>query len=328
MKDILNYLFKDNTLNKKSACEIMNKIANGDFTNSEIASFLTVFCMRDVTSEELSGFRESLYNLSTQIKLDSENAIDLCGTGGTGKNTFNISTISSFVVAAAGIKVIKHGNYGLSSACGSSNLLEGLGVKTANDPNVLKGFLEKTGICFLHAPLFHPAMKHIGPTRKEMGVKTIFNILGPLINPANPKFQLTGVFSERVQGLYVDVLSPIRTNYKVIYDLAGYDEVSLTSKVSIKGKKSEVLSPEDFGFSKVNPEKLVINDQESGVKLALDILSNNADQDLINVIIANSALAIQTVEGIDLSEAVLKAKLIIESKEAYNKLNQLLELSK
>src|SRR5665213_1173065 len=202
MKNILEELFEHKTLSKEESKNSLIRIASGDGNETQIAAFMTVYLMRTVTPEELAGFREALLELCKPVSLDSENAIDLCGTGGDGKNTFNISTLSSFVVAGAGIKVAKHGNYGVSSVSGSSNVMEHLGYKFTNDKSILERQIAEVGICFMHAPLFHPAMKTVAPIRKELGVKTFFNMLGPLVNPSFPKYQLTGVFNLELARLY------------------------------------------------------------------------------------------------------------------------------
>ena len=198
MKDILNHLFEHKTFTKKEAKSILTNIATGKYNNSQMAAFMTAYCMRNITVEELEGFRDAMLDLCVPTGLENYELIDLCGTGGDGKDTFNISTLASFVTAAAGYKVAKHGNYGVSSGCGSSNVMEYLGYKFSNDQDIIKRSVDEAGICFLHAPLFHPAMKTMAPIRKELGVKTFFNMLGPLVNPAKPKNQSVGVFSQEL----------------------------------------------------------------------------------------------------------------------------------
>ena len=205
MKDKLNYLFEGNSLTREMARESLVNLAGGNYTESEMAAFLTVFNMRKIRSDELAGFRDAMLDLAIRIDLDGYNLIDVCGTGGDEKNTFNISTLTAFVIAGAGAKVVKHGNFAVSSPCGSSNILEHFGYKFSNDNEKLKREIETTNICYLHAPLFHPAMKNIGPVRKALKVKTFFNILGPMVNPARPANQLIGVYNEEVQQLYADV---------------------------------------------------------------------------------------------------------------------------
>ena len=228
-------------------------IADGQYTSSQIASFLTVYLMRSISLDELEGFRSALLELCLLINIDEYNTIDLCGTGGDDKDTFNISTLSSFVVAGAGIKVTKHGNYGVSSTCGSSNVLEALGVKFSNEKDFLKRCLDQAGICVLHAPLFHPAMKNVAPVRRELGVKTFFNMLGPLVNPVKPKNQLTGVFNLELARLYYYLFQKTDTNFTILYGLDGYDEISLTGPTKAFGKNIEsLLMPRDFGVDSVS----------------------------------------------------------------------------
>ena len=226
MKEILNQLINQQPLSKGQASDIMIRMANEEFSDVEIAAFLTTYLMRPISVEELAGFRDALLELAFKISLNVDQSIDLCGTGGDGKNTFNISTLSSFVVAGAGYKVVKHGNYGVSSVSGSSNVLEHLGYSFTNDENILNAQLDKTNICFLHAPLFHPAMKAVGPARRNLRVKTFFNLLGPLVNPASPSHQLVGVYDLHVSRLYQYFLQQLSRKYLIVHGLDGFDEVS------------------------------------------------------------------------------------------------------
>ncbi|EOR94815.1 Anthranilate phosphoribosyltransferase [Arcticibacter svalbardensis MN12-7] len=202
MKEILNRLFERKTFNSEEAKGILKNITKGKYNQSQMAAFMTAYCMRSITLEELEGFRDAMLELCLDPGLEQYSLIDLCGTGGDGKDTFNISTLASFVVAGGGYLVAKHGNYGVSSGCGSSNVMEYLGYQFTNDPGLLQKSVEQAGICFLHAPLFHSAMKNVAPIRKELGVKTFFNMLGPMVNPANPKYQVVGVFSLELARLY------------------------------------------------------------------------------------------------------------------------------
>ena len=276
MKKILTRLIQYQQLEKEEAKQIIIKIADGQYNTSQIASFLTIFMMRNISLDELEGFREALQELCINVDLSEFNTIDLCGTGGDGKNTFNISTLSSFVTAGAGIKVSKHGNYGVSSGCGSSNVLEAIGIKFSNDKDYLKRSIEKAGICFLHAPLFHPAMKNVAPVRKQLGLKTFFNILGPIVNPSFPKNQLIGVFSLELARLYSYLFQKTNINYTILHGLDGYDEISLTGNTKIYTKKSEnILSPEDFGVIPTKPESISGGkDISSSVKIFLHIIKN------------------------------------------------------
>ena len=257
MKHILNRLINYETISADQAKQVLINISKGDYNQSQIASFLTVFMMRSVTLEELKGFRNALLELCFPVDLSAYNPIDLCGTGGDGKDTFNISTLSSFVTAAAGIPVAKHGNYGVSSACGSSNVLESLGVTFSNDVDFLERAIATTGICVLHAPLFHPAMKNVAPIRRELGVKTFFNMLGPMVNPSAPNNQMVGVFNLELLRLYSYLYQDSDKNYSIVHDLGGYDEISLTNSVKIVSNKSEVLfSAEDLGLKNNTQEAI------------------------------------------------------------------------
>lgn len=248
MKTILNRLIRHEQLSKDEARQMIINIADGKYNSSQIASFLTVYMMRSISLEELEGFRAALLELCIAIDLNEFETIDLCGTGGDEKDTFNISTLSSFVTAGAGIKVAKHGNYGVSSSCGSSNVLEHLGIRFSNEEDFLKRCIDQAGICILHAPLFHPAMKNVAPVRRDLGVKTFFNMLGPLVNPSFPKNQLTGVFNLELARLYHYLFQKTDQNTTVLYDLKGYDEISLTGTTKALSRNSErILTPSDFG---------------------------------------------------------------------------------
>ena len=245
MKKILNYLFEHKYLTQQDAKEVLVNIANGKYNESEIAAFMTVYIMRNITIDELKGFREALLDLCVKIDLSDYNTIDLCGTGGDEKNTFNISTLASFIVAGAGYKVAKHGNYSVSSSCGSSNVLEYYGYKFTNNESTLRKSIEEAGICFLHAPLFHPAMKNVAPVRKMLRVKTFFNILGPMVNPSFPKRQIIGVFNLELARLYAYLYQQLDKDFLIIHSLDGYDEISLTSDFKVFSKDTEqILSPE------------------------------------------------------------------------------------
>jgi anthranilate phosphoribosyltransferase len=330
MKKILTRLIQYQQLEKEEAKQIIIKIADGQYNTSQIASFLTIFMMRNISLDELEGFREALQELCINVDLSEFNTIDLCGTGGDGKNTFNISTLSSFVTAGAGIKVSKHGNYGVSSGCGSSNVLEAIGIKFSNDKDYLKRSIEKAGICFLHAPLFHPAMKNVAPVRKQLGLKTFFNILGPIVNPSFPKNQLIGVFSLELARLYSYLFQKTNINYTILHGLDGYDEISLTGNTKIYTKKSEnILSPEDFGVIPTKPESISGgNDVFSSVKIFMDIIKNNGTDAQNNVVCANAGMAIATILKVSHIEGFEKAKESLESGKALQSLVKLQNLSK
>ncbi len=318
MKKTLEKLFNKEKLTTAEAENILTKIATGEYNNSQIASFLTVFLMRSITVEELSGFRNALLNLCVKIDLSDFNTIDLCGTGGDGKNTFNISTLSSFVVAGAGYKVAKHGNYGVSSISGSSNMLEYFGYKFTNDNDKLCRQLDTANICFLHAPLFHPAMKNVAPIRKELGMKTFFNILGPLVNPSNPQNQLAGVYNLEIAELYGKLFSTLDKNYTIVHTLTGYDEISLTSKFKIiSNSKNEILSPADIGM-KTYEEKEIFggNSLQEAAKIFKNILSGNGTKAQNDVVLTNSAFAIQTINNKSFAECFQEAEKSLFDKNA------------
>lgn len=299
MKEILNKLFEQQYLTKIEAKEILIQLAGNNFNQAQMASFLTVFLMRPISVEELSGFREALLELAVKVDLSEFNTIDLCGTGGDGKNTFNISTLTSFIIAGSGAKVAKHGNYGVSSVSGSSNILEYLGYKFTNSESQLKSQLEKANICFLHAPLFHPAMKAVGSVRKELGVKTFFNMLGPLVNPSLPKNQLVGVFNLEVARIYNYLLQSSSVNYGIVYSTDGYDEISLTSAFKLFTKNNEqLISPEDLGFKKLEQSELFSgNSVDEAAKIFLSILDGNGTKAQNNVVLTNAAFALLTIDN-------------------------------
>ena len=255
MKEILNRLINQEKITKQEAKNVLVNISNGKYNSSQIASFLTVYMMRSISVDELDGFREALLELCLPIDLSEFNTVDLCGTGGDGKDTFNISTLSSFVTAGAGVKVAKHGNYGVSSSCGSSNVLEFLGLQFTNDEKVLKNTIDKAGICVLHAPLFHPAMKNVAPIRRELGVKTFFNMLGPMVNPSFPQNQMVGVFSLELARLYGYLYQNTDKNYAILHDIAGYDEISLTGNTKvITNNEDKIFTPNDLQVKTLSQE--------------------------------------------------------------------------
>ena len=307
MKKILEKLFDHNYLEYEESKKVLKEISSKKYNNSQVASFLTVFKMRNPSVQEIEGFRDALLDLCVKIDLSSDfETIDLCGTGGDGKNTFNISTISSFVVAGAGYKVTKHGNYGVSSSCGSSDVLQQLGIKLSNDDGYLKKCLDKGNFCYLHAPLFHPAMKNVAGVRKELEFKTFFNILGPLVNPLQPKNQLCGVYNLEISRLYGYVFENSKKNYSILYSLDGYDEISLTSDfMKISRNDSTINSPDYFGFNKINPDEIKGGESiEDSASIFTKILENNATKSQTDVVLANSAIAIQTITNKTIDECL------------------------
>jgi anthranilate phosphoribosyltransferase len=331
MKKILEKLFDHNYLEYEESKKVLKEISSKKYNNSQVASFLTVFKMRNPSVQEIEGFRDALLDLCVKIDLSSDfETIDLCGTGGDGKNTFNISTISSFVVAGAGYKVTKHGNYGVSSSCGSSDVLQQLGIKLSNDDGYLKKCLDKGNFCYLHAPLFHPAMKNVAGVRKELEFKTFFNILGPLVNPLQPKNQLCGVYNLEISRLYGYVFENSKKNYSILYSLDGYDEISLTSDfMKISRNDSTINSPDYFGFDKINPDEIKGGESiEDSASIFTKILENNATKSQTDVVLANSAIAIQTITNKTIDECLSIAKQSIDSGSALNCLKKIQLLSK
>lgn len=326
MKTILNKLFEQQRLSKPEAKAILIEIAAEKFNNSQIASFLTVFMMRPISVDELAGFREALLELSIKVDLSEFNTIDLCGTGGDGKDTFNISTLTSFIVAGTGNKVAKHGNYSASSVSGSSNMLEFLGYSFTNDEDILKRQIEEANICFLHAPLFHPAMKAVGPVRRELGMKTFFNMLGPLVNPSNPQNQMVGVFNLEVARLYNYLLQETSQNYGIVHSLDGYDEISLTSSFKLFTKENEqMITPEDLGLRRLQQNEIFGGASvEASAKIFISILEGKGTEAQNNVVLTNAAFALKTLDSKKSFESAFeeaKSSLIgLNAKECLSKL--------
>ncbi len=297
MQNVLNNLVQHQTLSKSEAEETIYTIVNGKLSSERITGLMVAMQARLITLKEIAGFRKALLNLAIVPKIDGTNAIDLCGTGGDGKNTFNISTTTAFVLASMGYKVIKHGNYGVSSMCGSSNVLEAMGVTFTNDSQELDEQLTAFNLCFLHAPLFHPALKEVAQMRKGLGIPTFFNIMGPLVNPVQPDYQLTGTFNLSVARMYHHLLQNCRKNYKVIYTLDGYDEISLTDDTRIFGKHEDAI----FHPSQLHLKTLTAESLEGGatieeaVHILQSILQGKGTTAQHQVVCSNTAHAIQTM---------------------------------
>lgn len=295
MRNILNHLFEHKTLNRQEAEEVLTNIAKSNYSESEIAAFITVYLMRSITVEELSGFRDALLNLCIRIDLSDFETIDVCGTGGDGKDTFNISTLVTFVLAGAGIKVAKHGNYAVTSACGSSNVLEHFGYKFSTDSDKLKREIDKAGVCFLHAPLFNPAMKTVGPVRRALKVKTFFNMLGPMVNPSFPHNQLIGVYSLELARLYNYLYQISDSKYTIIHSLDGYDEISLTSafKYILNGVE-QIVTPEMLNYDTILPADIHGGQTvDKASEIFKDILEGRGTNAQNNVLIVNSQMAVK-----------------------------------
>ena len=331
MKKILNRLFDYQQLSEQDAYDVLTGIGKGKYNPSQMAAFLTVFLMRQISVEELRGFRTALLDLCLRVDLSDFETIDVCGTGGDGKDTFNISTLAAFVVAGAGYKVAKHGNYGVSSSCGSSNVMEYLGYVFTNDEDKLKRQLDASGFCMMHAPLFHPAMKNVAPIRRELGVKTFFNMLGPLVNPSFPKNQMVGVYSLEVARLYNYLFQKeTGTRYAIIHSLDGYDEVSLTGKAkSYRPDGEKLLLPADWGLPAVAAKAISGGKTvQEAAALFLAVLKNEGASAQINVVLANAAVAIQIFENKPLTDCVEIARESLLSLEAYTSLKRTIEFSK
>ena len=295
MRKILNDLFNHRTLDRHEAEEVLTNIAGNKYSESEIAAFITVYLMRSITVEELSGFRDALLNLCVKIDLSDFDTIDVCGTGGDGKDTFNISTITTFILAGAGLKVAKHGNYAVTSACGSSNILEYYGYKFSTDNDKLKKEIDRAGVCFLHAPMFNPAMKSVVPIRRALKVKTFFNMLGPMVNPSFPKKQLIGVYSLSLARLYNYLYQLTDIQYTIIHSLDGYDELSLTGSFKyILNGAEQLINPESVHYERLSP-----SDLRGGQTIAEaagifnSVLEGKGTKAQNNVVNANAMMAIK-----------------------------------
>ncbi len=330
MKQLLNRLINHETISKEEAREALVNISNGEYNESQIAAFLTVYMMRSITIEELEGFRDALLDLCLAIDLSAYNPIDLCGTGGDGKDTFNISTVSSFITAGAGIHVAKHGNYGVSSISGSSNVMEHLGIKFSSDRDFLEKSIDQAGICVLHAPLFHPAMKNVAPIRKSLAVKTFFNMLGPMVNPAFPKNQLVGVFSLELARMYGYLYQNTDKNFTILHALDGYDEISLTGATKTISNTTEgIIEASDFGLEPLKESEIAGGDSiAASAEIFMNILNGKGTQAQQNVVSANAGMAIATAQNLSPKEGFEKAKESLHSGKALKALKKLQELSK
>ncbi|HVK46571.1 MAG TPA: anthranilate phosphoribosyltransferase [Pseudobacter sp.] len=294
MKKILEQLFAHKSLSRSAAKEALVGIGKGLFNEHEVTAFMTVYLMRSITIEELQGFRDALLELCVPIDLNGHETIDIVGTGGDGKNTFNISTLSCFIVAGTGQKVAKHGNYGASSISGASNVMEQLGYKFKNDKDRLKKEVEEANICFLHAPMFHPALKTVGPIRKNLGMRTFFNMLGPMVNPASPKFQLVGVYNLEMARVYNYLLQQGTSAFTIIHSLDGYDEISLTNDTKVITNQGErIMTPEQLGKRAVTPADIYGGSSvEEAAKLFTKILKGEGSWAQNAVVLANAAMAL------------------------------------
>lgn len=327
MKAILADLFNHRTLDRKTAKEALVQMAGGAYNPAQVASFVTVYQMRQITLAELLGFRDALLELCVPMPLQGMEAIDIVGTGGDGKNTFNISTLAAVVVAGARYKVVKHGNYGVSSAVGSSNVLEALGYSFTNEVDILRKQLDTAGICFLHAPLFHPALKEVAPIRRQLGMKTFFNMLGPLVNPAQPSHQLFGTFNQELSRLYQYVMQESGRNYAIIYSIDGYDEISLTDRFHFRTNTADrLLAPEDLGFVRLNQSDLHGGETpEASAVIFNKILNGIGTPAQEAAVVANASAAIHCLKPQQsLVDCIAEARESLASGSAKNTLEKLL----
>ncbi|YBU89309.1 MAG: anthranilate phosphoribosyltransferase [Candidatus Walczuchella monophlebidarum] len=326
--DILHYLFEEKILNQQEAKYLMINIANNKFTPAQISALVSIYNMRTPKLEEIKGFYEALLDFHLHLNFNPVDAIDLSGTGGDGKNTFNISTLAAFIVAGSGGKVIKHSNYSASSITGSSNLLESLGYKFTNEEGRLQKELEKSGICFLHAPLFHPVMKNVYWVRREIGIMTFFNILGPLLNPSEPHYQLLGVNNLEIARLYYYFFKNEKKNYAIIHSLDGYDEISLTSPFKCYDSKGEsIYTPQELGRLKLLPKTITGGkNPEENKRIFVRILSGEGSKSQNEVVLTNAAFSLCLLNNKDFKSNYMIAKESLESKKAKKVLETLLNI--
>jgi len=329
MKKLLQYLFEHKTLTREQAKEVLVQISQGAYNEHEVTSFVTVYLMRSITIEELMGFRDALLSLAVKVDLGVNNAIDIVGTGGDGKDTFNISTLACFIVAGAGQPVVKHGNYGASSVSGSSNVMEQLGYTFKNEQAQLSKEVKEAGICFLHAPLFHPALKTVGPIRRNIGVRTFFNMLGPIVNPAQPKYQLIGVYNLEMARIYNYVLQSLGKEFTLINSLDGYDEISLTTDTKIVTNKGEfTMTPYQLGKKRVMAQDLSGGATvEEAATIFKNIIQGKGTWSQNAVVLANAAMALDLTGKYENYEQAYQAAVTsLESGAAYSCLQKLISL--
>jgi anthranilate phosphoribosyltransferase len=329
MKKILQFLFEHKTLGHEQAKEVMLNIAKGSYNDTEIAAFITVYLMRSITIDELQGFTDGLLELCVPVDLNGHAVVDIVGTGGDGKNTFNISTLACFLVAGAGHKVAKHGNYGASSMSGASNVMENLGYRFKNHNDQLKREVEEANICFMHAPLFHPALKTVASVRKNLGLRNFFNMLGPMVNPAKPAYQLVGVYSLEMARIYNYLLQQTGRAFTIIHSLDGYDEVSLTNDTKVITNKGEkIYTPEQLGKRLVSSNDISGgNSVEDAAKIFMQVLKGEGSWAQNAVVLANAAMALQGTGSYASYDAAYNAAVeSLESGKAYQCFQKLISL--
>lgn len=330
MKSLLYKMFEQGSLSHDEARDVLLRIADGAYNDCQLSAFMTVFLMRSITIDELTGFRDAILERRLPVDFGSVEAIDIVGTGGDGKNTFNISTASCFVVAGTGRKVVKHGNYGASSVSGASNVLEQHGVRFTSDTDRLQRSLEEAGVCYLHAPFFSPALKSVGPVRRQLGVRTFFNMLGPLVNPVQPRHQLLGVYNLKLMRLYGYIAQREGIECTVVHSLDGYDEVSLTSPFKVFTAHGERLyTPEELGWHRAAQEDLSGGATVADASAIFDrVLEGKGTEAQENCVVANSAFAILTLDPtLSLADARAEAEESIHSGAALKRFRKFVELN-
>ncbi len=331
MKEILSKLIEHSSLDRDEARRVLLDIADGKCNDCQLAAFMTVYLMRSITLDELIGFRDAIVERRLPVGFDDADAIDIVGTGGDGKNTFNISTATCFVVAGTGRRVIKHGNYGASSVSGASSVLEHHGVRFTTDPSVLRRSLDEAGVCYLHAPLFSPALKSVASARKQLGIRTFFNMLGPLVNPVQPRHQLLGVYSLKMMRLYHYIAQHEGIECTVVHSLDGYDEISLTSPFKVASPHGEhVYTPADLGFATAEQRELWGGDTVADASAIFDnVLTGRGTRAQTDCVLANAAFAIHTLDPrIALAEAVEEARESINSGRANTCFRKFVEINR
>jgi anthranilate phosphoribosyltransferase len=292
-------------------------MAAGEYNDAQIAAFISVYLMRSISIDEFLGFTDALLDLRTNVDpLSAYNPIDIVGTGGDNKNTFNISTLSCFVVAGAGYKVAKHGNYGATSVSGASNVMEQHGVKFTKDVSMLERCLDEINIAYLHAPFFNDALKVVAPVRKALGVRTFFNMLGPVVNPIKPKRSVLGVFNLKMARMYYYMYQQTDCDFSIIHGLDGYDEISLTGDFKVVSRQGEkIYSPEELNFERCDEADLDGGSTPEHASGIFDqVINNTATTAQKNAVIANSAIAIQTInQHLSMEECIAQARESIDS---------------
>lgn len=319
MKDILYRLFEHQYLGRDEAHRILHNIATGCYDDAQIASLITVFLMRNISVDELMGFREALLDMRVPVDLAEYKPIDIVGTGGDGKNTFNISTAACFVVAGAGYKVVKHGNYGATSVSGASNVMQQHGVKFTTDVGQLRRSIEDCNLAYLHAPLFNPALKAVANVRKHLGVRSFFNMLGPLVNPVMPTYQLLGVYNLPLLRLYNYTYQESRTRFAVVHSLNGYDEISLTGEFKVAtADKEKLYTPEMLGFQRIAEADLDGGETpEAAARIFDAVLDGTATRAQRDCVIANAGFAIHVIRPeLPVADCIAEARESLEAGKA------------